>query len=122
MDPVSRAFENDHSLAVVPKSTGSSVSTLRPFKPGVSGNPLGRKKKGAYTKMCERMAKSKKGRELLRATMIAILEKQGMAAVLLMREIGERADGKVAQELDVSGSIITMSEEDLNKKLQKLIA
>lgn len=122
MDPVSKAILAEHGPRLLTGSNVQNGGSLRPFQPGVSGNPSGRKKKGEYTKLCEKLAKSRDGKKLLKATMRAILEKQGMAAVLLMREIGERADGKVMQEIDVSGTIQTLSDEELGNKLKKLIA
>jgi hypothetical protein len=123
MDPISKALLQDSGPKLV--NGGFSARTaglLAPFQPGQSGNPSGRKKKGQYTKLCEKLAKSPAGKRLLKSTMVAILEKQGMAAVLLMREIGERADGKVMQEIDVSGTIQTLTDEELGNKLKKLIA
>lgn len=124
MDPISKALlADENGPRLIGANTDPRLANLRPaWKSGVSPNPSGRKKKGEYTKLCEKLAKSREGKKLLKNTMLAILEKQGMAAVLLMREIGERADGKVAQELDLTGTITTLSDEEINKKLQKLIA
>lgn len=98
MDPVQRAQNYDHTA---PKVIG------KPFQKGAGwkGNPGGRPKKLHFTKMCEQLVKSKDGKELIKEVMRDILNKRGMAAVLLLREIGERTDGKVSQDLNLSGEL-----------------
>jgi hypothetical protein len=91
------------------------------FKPGRSGNPGGRPKKLRITRMFEQMLSKPSGRNELKAVVRDILEKRGMAAVLLLREMIERTEGKMAQEVEISGSLLTLSDEDLAVKLAKLI-
>lgn len=42
---------------------------------------------------------------MLTAVMTDILNKRGMAAVLLLREIAERTEGKVTQPVEVDGTL-----------------
>lgn len=96
MDPVQRAQNSDVSG---PKRFG------RPFVKGQSGNPGGRPKRLHFSKLCEKIVKSRDGKELLLKTMQSILKKEGMAAVLLMREMAERTEGKVTQGVELSGEL-----------------
>jgi hypothetical protein len=96
MDHVSKAQNSDPSG---PRKFG------KPFVKGQSGNPGGRPKKLHFTKMCEQLMRSKEGKELVKEVMKDILNKRGMAAVLLLREIGERTDGKVIQSMEMSGEL-----------------
>ena len=91
------------------------------FKQGRSGNPGGRPKKLRITRMFEQMLSKPSGRNELKAVVRDILEKRGMAAVLLLREMIERTEGKMAQEVDLSGSISMLSDADLAAKIAKMI-
>ena len=96
MDPVSHA---QNSNLTAPKVIG------RPFQKGKSGNPGGRPKKLHFTKLCEGILKTREGKELLKQVMTDILKKKGMAAVLLMREMAERTEGKVTQPMEIDGNL-----------------
>ena len=93
MDPVSRAQNSE--------STGRKKVVGRPFPKGVSGNPGGRPKKLHITKMYEKLLSKPHNRKEIMDSLLKILTSGRMAAVLLAREMAERTEGKVAQELDV---------------------
>ena len=93
----------------------------RPFPKGKSGNPGGRPKKLEITRIFEKMLAKPDKRKELQKIVEDILAKRGMAAVLLLREIIERTEGKVSQEVDLSGSISMLSDADLAAKIAKMI-
>jgi hypothetical protein len=102
MDPVQRA---QNSEITAKRGFG------RPFAKGQSGNPGGRPNKLHFSKLCEGILKSRDGKEMLREVMTDILKKKGMAAVLLMREMAERTEGKVTQPVEMSGELtLTLGE------------
>src|SRR5215469_8878860 len=115
MDPVSKA-QLEHG-----SNTASNTAGLRPpWKPGQSGNPNGRPKKTYITKMMERVLRKSANRKEIEESMMKILRGGRMATVLLLREMGERTEGKVVQAVEVTGTVNTMSDEELLKRLESL--
>jgi serine/threonine protein kinase HipA of HipAB toxin-antitoxin module len=94
MDPVSRA-----------QATGisdKSKANLRPWKKGQSGNPQGRPKKLHITKIFEKLLAKSDNRKEISDAIMATLTSKGMAKVLMLREMAERTEGKVTQEVDMN--------------------
>ena len=97
--------------AVSKAQAGSSEKTARirefSWKKGQSGNPSGRPKKLHISKMFEKvLAKPQNRKEIEEAIMLTLTSK-GMAKVLMLREMAERTEGKVADtvDLNVTGTI-----------------
>lgn len=90
MDPVSRAQNSNTSAR---KKVG------RPFPKGTSGNPGGRPKHKPITDIFTEIVEEAKAG--IKAQVIATLTSRGMAGVLMLREVADRVEGKVAQEIDV---------------------
>jgi hypothetical protein len=107
MDPVSRAqsaSNQDNRLA----RFGNKLNT---WKKGQSGNPSGIAKKQNFTKICAKLLRKKENKQLIETVMRDILDKRGMAAVLLLREMAERTEGKVTQSVEMSGELtLTLAE------------
>ena len=93
----------------------------RPWPKGVSGNPGGRPKQKPITDLCEEIINHPETREKIKQQVIQTLTSRGMAGVLLLREIGERVEGKVTQGIELSGSIATMTDEQVDERLTKLL-
>lgn len=102
MDPVSRAQTQTQNNQTRLARFGDKLSQ---FPKGVSGNPGGRPRTTPITKAMAKIARSKAGRELIAATITDVLSKSGMAAVLLLREMAERLEGPVTQNIHVTGEI-----------------
>lgn len=96
MDPISKAQSAQNSNPTARKVIG------RPFPKGKSGNPGGRPKKLHITKMYEKLLSKPHNRKEIMDSLLKILTSGRMAAVLLAREMAERTEGKVAQEVDVN--------------------
>jgi len=113
MDPISRAQNNDNA---VPKRVIG-----RPFKKGQSGNPGGRPKKLEITKIYERVLRKKNNRKEIEEEIVAILRSRRMMSVLLLREMAERTEGKVADVVDmnVSGKLTLEQVLEAKKKAEK---
>jgi hypothetical protein len=112
MDAVSKSFA-DSSKVATRRVYG------RPFKPGQSGNPGGRKKK-PITELMERIVKKKANRDEIEEVIMEVIRSKRMASVLMLKEVAERTDGKVTDELEITGAISTYSDEELLAKLKKL--
>jgi hypothetical protein len=99
MDPVSKSQAADNS---VKQRIG------RPFPKGVSGNPGGRPKKNHITRMYEELLAKSQNRKDIKESALKVLTGGRMATVLLLREMAERTEGKVAQEVDmnVTGTVV----------------
>jgi hypothetical protein len=119
MDPISKA------LNLGGNTDNPRLRNLRPpWKPGESGNLSGRPKKARITKIYERiLAKAQNRRQLEEMILTTITDPDGsrMAAVLLLREMAERTEGKITQGVELSGSIATMSDEQVDERLTKLL-
>lgn len=119
MDPISKALSQ----------TGNNPLSrfgdkLQQWKPGQSGNPSGRPRKPRITKIYERiLAKAQNRKEIEEMIFATITDPDGsrMAAVLLLKEMAERTEGKIMQPVELSGTIATMSDEQVDERLTKLL-
>jgi hypothetical protein len=112
MDPVSKA------IAANSTKTARKVPG-RPFKKGQSGNPSGRPKKRPITEIYQEILELTKNKDLIRKTILGVLKSKRMASILMLREMAERVEGKVPDELQVT-DLRDLSDEELEKKLQAL--
>lgn len=119
MDPVSKA-----QLEVVPQkrhqidpATGKATQ----FKPGNRANPGGRPKKAQITKIYEEIFANKTSREEIKDAVEMTLKSGRMAGVLLLREAAERLEGKVSQEMEITG-LTAMTDEELTKRVAAKLA
>lgn len=117
MDPVSRAQSENSAVTV------HNQHRLAPyqFKKGVSGNPNGRPKKASYvTRMYNRVLRKSRNRQEIEAGLLQTLTSKGMAKVLLLREMAERTEGKIAQEQDINLNVTLSLAETVNERRKRL--
>lgn len=117
MDPISKARLSDNKERSQRGQSPNSQANLKKYQPGQSGNPGGRKKK-VFTAICDKFIKKNRG--AIEETMLKILQKEGMAAVLLLREVADHHEGPVTQSIEVS-TPQQMSDEQLVAEFEKLI-
>lgn len=113
MDPVSRAQ--------TAKISEKSLANLKPWKKGQSGNVRGRPKKLEITKIYERILRKKKNRKQIEENVVEMIGSKRMMSVLLLREMAERTEGKVADVVDmnVTGKLTLEQVLEAKKKAAK---
>jgi hypothetical protein len=116
MDPVSRAQTGQESPGLRAVARGYGVATR--WRKGQTGNPKGRPKKLQITRIFEKILSKPANRRQIQESLMKILVKGGMAPVLLLREMAERTEGKVAQEISVDGSLTLSLAETVAKRRQ----
>ena len=91
------------------------------WKPGQSGNPAGRPNKSLLLKAIDSMANDPNFVIPLVKAIKKRTQSAGMAGVLETKEVLNRVDGPVRQEIEVTGILVNMSDSDLDARLLKLI-
>jgi hypothetical protein len=118
MDPVSRARASQNN----DEAKSRSLANLKKWKPGVSGNPGGRPKKKPITEIFEELLSCEQDREKIKKQVRETMTNRGMAGVLLLKEAADRIEGKISQELEISGNITSLTDEEIAAKLAALEA
>jgi len=119
VDPVSRA-QQENSIETAQKAP--HLAQYR-WPKGVSGNRNGRPRKAQrVTKMYERILRKTKNRKKIEESLMQTLTSKGMAKVLLLREMAERTEGKVAQELTGDFSVVVSLAEKVSERRKQLDA
>jgi hypothetical protein len=84
----------------VEKSKRGRVENLKPFQPGRSGNPSGRPKKAPISDALREVLRDEKA---LRRFAAAIFKQTLKGNVAAFKEICERVEGRVANQVELSG-------------------
>src|SRR5271166_2519483 len=122
MDPVSRAQnETPEKRRLLYGGHDPSIGAKTQFQPGKSPNPGGRPKKQRITKIYEKILRSAKNREEIEKAIFETLKSGRMAGVLLLREAAERTEGRVTQPVEVTGTVHSFSDQELDARLAKLL-
>ncbi len=110
------------------KLAGNSTETVRkvvgrPFPKGVSGNPSGRPPKSLYQRKMEEVFNNPQVVEkLIKASIATMTNPRAMVAgVMERRNNQERVDGAVKQEIEVSGELRNMTDEEIQERLQRVL-
>lgn len=106
MDPVSKA-QTPQNRRKLRGGHDPSIGATTRFSPGQSGNPGGRPKH-SISNVYRKWLKKPKNREKIADFIDEVIQKPGMAGVLLIREMSERDEGKVADVVDmnVTGTVV----------------
>jgi hypothetical protein len=117
MDPVSRAqSENTQDSRLA--RFGDKLQ--KPWPKGVAQNPGGRPKKPRITRIYQRILANQDNRLGIEQAIINTLTGDSrMAAVLMLREMAERTEGRVTQSIEVTNTAI--SDADLDARLAKFL-
>ena len=94
-----------NSVSTPPRRRGGGPghpATLKPWKPGQSGNPSGRPKKKPITEIFEKIFEETKNCDMVRDALIETLKSSGMAKVLLIDKMADRIEGKVKDEVELT--------------------
>lgn len=75
------------------------------FKPGQSGNPGGRPKKKPLTELYEEILNDSRKVGEVRRAIIAVLVKAQPGMVPLLKEMADRVEGPMRQQVDVTGKL-----------------
>lgn len=75
------------------------------FKPGQSGNPSGRPKKKPLTELYEEILNDSKKIGEVRRAIIAVLVKAQPGMVPLLKEMADRTEGPVKQQISLDAKI-----------------
>jgi len=118
MDPVSKAQQLPSRSR---KANATSFKAGHPYRfpPGISGNPSGRPKTAYITKRWSRLFRKKAIQQEVDEITMDILRQRRMSAVLLLREVMERLEGKVTQEVEITGHLTLESVLEAKKKACK---
>ena len=117
MNEVAKAqLAEEHASAITRKPNNGI-----PWKPGQSGNPKGRPNKSLLLKAIDSMANDPNFVIPLVKAIKKRTQSAGMAGVLETKEVLNRVDGPVRQEIEVTGILVNMSDSDLDARLLKLI-
>jgi len=68
--------------------------------------------------MYEQLLANSQNRDEIKASLLETLKSRGMAKVLLLREMAERTEGKVAQEVQLDGTITLSLAETVARRRQ----
>lgn len=91
------------------------------WRPGQSGNPSGRPKKKPITEMFEQMLATDEDFASVRdAVKKVFFQKSGIAKVMLLKDMAERLEGKVAQPVEVNGELTLTLSERMRKAEERL--
>lgn len=114
MDPISKAQNCEVTTRVVGK----------PFAKGSNwnGNAGGRPKKREISKIYEKYLKKGVNRRRIISMIDRVIDKGNMAAILQLREMAERTEGKVLQELQINEKLEILTDEQLAERAIKLDA
>lgn len=116
MDPISHAQNN----ALETRKPGFQKGNQYRIKAGEVRNPGGRPRRKYFTKLFHELLADKEVREEIKQSMRKIVTSgRGMAPVLLAKEMSERLEGKVTQEVDMNVAATVILAEVIAERRRK---
>jgi hypothetical protein len=119
MDPISKAQAAETSQSKRTLRGGHSPYIGKRWPKGVSGNPGGKRKKTPITKMLEEIFDSKTDASEIKDSMALTLKSGRMAGILLLKEAADRLEGRVQDNINVTGEINITLAETIAKRRKK---
>lgn len=97
------------------------MKNLRPpFKPGQSGNPKGRPKKLPVTEIYQKILNKSASKKEIEEIVWKMLRGGRMSAMLQLKEMAERVEGKVSQHMELSGEVTMTLSERMQKARERI--
>ena len=121
MDPLTK--ERQRSNRLLRSGCDPSIGKATQWKPGQSGNISGRPKKTLLLQMQEELANDPQYVAQMREAIIKrSLNIKTVVAQMALENLTDRSSGPITQQIEINGSVKSLSDEELEQRYADLIA